>query len=349
MDIEGQERTDRRLAAILAADVVGYSRLMGADEEGTHVALKAVWREVTDPKLAEHHGRVVKTMGDGLLVEFASVVDAVRCAVDIQREMASRNARSSGEDPILFRIGINLGDIIIDEDDIFGDGVNVAARLEGLAPPGGICVSRIVRDQVRDKLGLGFEDMGERRVKNIARPLHVFRIPLDDPTPAVSVTKPDHARRERFMPGPLALTFSLFVAVGTVLFFVKFAPWLGGANYSTAAQPSRMIGDAVFFDKDKVVLSRSAGSTIDRQAAFLRENPKITVTIKAYCSQDEGAREGPETLAVLRVNQIRDALSARGVAGDRISAEKGCRTASSPEPAGEAVEAQNPRAVLLRN
>src|SRR5271169_4964097 len=147
------------------------------------------------------------------------------------------------------------------------------------------CVSRIVRDQVRDKLGLGFEDMGERRVKNIARPLHVFRIPLDDPTPAVSVTKPDHARRERFTPGPLALTFSLFVAVGTVLFFVKFAPWLGGANYSTAAQPSRMIGDAVFFDKDKVVLSRSAGSTIDRQAAFLRENPKITVTIKAYCSQ----------------------------------------------------------------
>ena len=137
MDSEGQERTERRLAAILAADVVGYSRLMGADEEGTHVTLKAVWREVTDPKIEEYHGRVVKTMGDGLLVEFASVVDAVRCAVDIQREMASRSPRSPAGDPIVFRIGINVGDIIIDEADIFGDGVNVAARLEGLATPGG--------------------------------------------------------------------------------------------------------------------------------------------------------------------------------------------------------------------
>ena len=133
MTIEGQQRTERRLAAILAADVVGYSRLMGANEEGTHVALKAVWREVTDPKIDSHRGRIVKTIGDGLLVEFASVVDAVRCAVDIQREMAARNAQNRAEDPIVFRIGINLGDIIIDGADIFGDGVNVAARLEGLA------------------------------------------------------------------------------------------------------------------------------------------------------------------------------------------------------------------------
>ena len=349
MDIEGQERTERRLAAILAADVVGYSRLMGADEEGTHVALKAIWREVTDPKIEEHHGRVVKTMGDGLLVEFASIVDAVRCAVDVQREMASRNAQSPAANPIVFRIGINVGDIIIDEADIFGDGVNVAARLEGLATPGGICVSRIVRDQVRDKLGCGFEDMGVQRVKNIARPVHVFRIPLDDPAPVVSVTKSDHARRERFAPGPLAVAFGLIVAVGAGLFFVRFAPWSGETNYLAAALPSRIIGDAVFFDRDKVVLSQSAGSTIDRQATFLRDNPKITVTIQAYCSRDEGAREGPETLAALRANQIRDALRARGVGGDRITAENGCRAGNADKPAGEAAEAQSPRAMLIRN
>jgi class 3 adenylate cyclase len=349
MEIDERERTERRLAAILAADVVGYSRLMGADEEGTHIALKAVWREVTDPKIEEHRGRTVKTMGDGLLVEFASVVDAVRCAVDIQREMASRKPRCPAGDPIIFRIGVNIGDIIIDDADIFGDGVNVAARLEGLAAPGGICVSRTVRDQVRDKLGFGFEDMGEQQVKNIARPVHVFRIPLDDPAPGVEPVKSDRVRRDRFTPGPLAVVFALLVVVAAMLFFINFAPWRGETNYSAAAQPSRMIGDAVFFDRDKVVLSKSAGSTIDRQAAFLRDNPKITVTINAYCSPDEGIREGSDTLAALRANQIRDALSARGVAGERIAAQKGCRTASATERPGEATEARNPRVVLLRN
>ncbi|HEY3909116.1 MAG TPA: adenylate/guanylate cyclase domain-containing protein [Stellaceae bacterium] len=186
MTMEGRAPTDRRLAAILAADVVGYSRLMGANEEGTHIALKAIWREVTDPKIDAHRGRVVKTMGDGLLVEFASVLDAVRCAVDIQREMEARNAVQAAEDAIVFRIGINVGDIIIDGADIFGDGVNIAARLEGLAAPGGICVSRIVRDQVRDKLGFGFEDMGQQQVKNIARPVHVFRILFADGMPPIS-------------------------------------------------------------------------------------------------------------------------------------------------------------------
>jgi len=136
----------RRFAAILAADVAGYSRLMGADEEGTLERLKALRRELFDPKIAEHHGRIVKTTGDGMLVEFASVVDAVRCAVDVQREMAARNAGVPAERRIDFRIGVNLGDIIVDENDIFGDGVNVAARLEALAEPGGICVSRVVRD-----------------------------------------------------------------------------------------------------------------------------------------------------------------------------------------------------------
>jgi TolB-like protein/class 3 adenylate cyclase len=174
----GRERVDRRLAAILAADVAGYSRLMGEDEEGTLAALKAIRRELADPRIAEHRGRIVKTTGDGLLVEFPSVVNAVRCAVELQREMSLRNDGVAQEPCIKFRIGINLGDIIIDEHDIYGDGVNVAARLEALAEPGGICVSRVVRDQVRDKLDFVFEDLGEQQVKNIARPVRVYRIPL---------------------------------------------------------------------------------------------------------------------------------------------------------------------------
>jgi adenylate cyclase len=171
-----EERVQRRLAAILAADVAGYSRLMGVDEEGTLSALKELRRELADPKIKEHRGRIVKTTGDGLLVEFASVVDAVRCAVEVQYEMAERNAGVPEEQRIQLRIGINLGDIIKDGRDIHGDGVNIAARLEALAEPGGICVNRVVRDQVRDKLDFAFEDAGEQRVKNIARPLRVYRI-----------------------------------------------------------------------------------------------------------------------------------------------------------------------------
>jgi adenylate cyclase len=181
-----EERVERRLTAILVADVVGYSRLMGADEEGTHVALKTLRREIADPKIVEHRGRIVQTAGDGLLVEFASVVDAVRCAVEMQREMAARSAGVPSERRIEFRIGINLGDIMVDENDLFGDGVNVAARLETLAEPGGICVSRVVRDQVRDKLAVSFEDMGEQRVKNIARPVRAYRMLLAERTSAPS-------------------------------------------------------------------------------------------------------------------------------------------------------------------
>src|SRR6202049_3064178 len=173
-----EARVQRRLAAILAADVAGYSRLMGADEEGTLAALKELRRELADPKIKEHRGRIVKTTGDGLLVEFASVVDAVRCAVEVQHEMAERNAGVPDERRIQFRIGINLGDIIKDGRDIYGDGCNVAARLEALAEPGGICVNRVVRDQVRDKLDFAFEDAGEQRVKNIARPLRVYHVRL---------------------------------------------------------------------------------------------------------------------------------------------------------------------------
>src|SRR5215831_15361687 len=145
-----KQPVERRLAAILAADVAGYSRLMGTDEEGTHERLKAHLREVVDPKITEHRGRIVKNTGDGFLAEFASVVDAVRCAAEVQRGMADREIEVPEERWIRFRIGVNLGDVIAEDDDIFGDGVNVAARLEGLAEPGGICISRTVRDQIRD-------------------------------------------------------------------------------------------------------------------------------------------------------------------------------------------------------
>jgi TolB-like protein/class 3 adenylate cyclase/Tfp pilus assembly protein PilF len=166
----------RRLAAILAADVAGYSRLMGADEEGTHERLKAHLRELVEPKIGEHSGRIVKNIGDGLLAEFASVVDAVRCAVEWQRAMVDREPGIPGDRRIRFRIGINLGDVIAEEHDIFGDGVNVAARLEALAEPGRLCISRMVRDQIRDKLPFTFEDMGEQSVKNIARPVRAFAL-----------------------------------------------------------------------------------------------------------------------------------------------------------------------------
>jgi adenylate cyclase len=166
----------RRLAAILAADVAGYSRLMGADEEGTHERLQAHFRQLVDPKIREHQGRVVKNTGDGMLAEFASVVDAVRCAAEVQRGMIDRDAKLSSERRIQFRVGINLGDVIVENDDIFGDGVNVAARLEALAEPGGICISRMVRDQIRDKLPYPFEDLGEQSVKNIARPVRAYAL-----------------------------------------------------------------------------------------------------------------------------------------------------------------------------
>src|SRR5438552_6768665 len=164
----------RRLAAILAADVAGYSRIMGADEEGTHVRLKAVRRQLVDPKIEEHQGRIVKTTGDGMLVEFPSVVDAVRCAAKVQRGMIDCEPEATDERRIRFRIGVNLGDIIAEGGDIFGDGVNVAARLEALAEPGGICISRVVHDQIRDKLPYGFEDLGEQSFENIGRPVRVY-------------------------------------------------------------------------------------------------------------------------------------------------------------------------------
>jgi adenylate cyclase len=187
------ERIERRLTAILAADVAGYSHLMGLDEEGTLAQLKAHRRILVEPKITEHHGRIVKTTGDGMLVEFASVVDALRCAVEIQRGMAERNAEVPQEKQIEFRVGIHQGDIIIDGGDIFGDGVNVAARLEGLAEPGGVCVSGRVQEDAEGKIGFAFEDVGEHQLKNIARPVRVYRVGgrAEAASPRSSLALPD--------------------------------------------------------------------------------------------------------------------------------------------------------------
>ena len=169
-------RLERRLAAILAADVVGYSRLTSADEEGTHRRLLAYRREVIAPKVREHHGRIVKHTGDGALVEFGSVVDAVRCALEVQRNLFARNSVLPQNRRVEFRIGVNLGDVIVAPDDIYGHGVNVAARLEGLAPPGGICISAEAWRHVRSVVAAEFVDLGEQRLKNIADPAHVFAL-----------------------------------------------------------------------------------------------------------------------------------------------------------------------------
>ena len=173
-----EERLQRRLAAILSADVVGYSRLMGLDEAGTLSRLNAVRRGLIDPMIAAHAGRIVKLMGDGALVEFASAVDAVTCAIEIQRQLREHGADSSEANPIQFRIGINVGDIIVDGEDILGDGVNVAARIEGIAEPGGISISEDAWRQVQGKVPANFVDAGEQTLKNIARPVRVYRLDL---------------------------------------------------------------------------------------------------------------------------------------------------------------------------
>jgi len=223
----------RRLAAILAADVAGYSRLMGANEQGTFDRLKAIHRQLVDPKITEHHGRIVKTTGDGLLAEFSSVVNAVRCAVEFQRGMVDRNAAIAEDKRITFRVGINLGDIIVDGDDIFGDGVNVAARLEALAEPGGICISRTVRDHIGDRLPYAFEDIGEQSVKNIVQPVHAYALSAAAVAslPEVTVLFPTSlpGRRNR----PLAvLLVSLAAAIG-----IGIAVWWAWPRGNTSAVP----------------------------------------------------------------------------------------------------------------
>jgi adenylate cyclase len=212
----------RRLAAILAADVAGYSRIVGADEEGTHERLRGHFTELVEPKIKEYRGRTVKNTGDGLLAEFASVVDAVRCAAEVQRGMIDREPQVPDERRIRFRIGVNLGDVIAEDNDIFGDGVNVAARLEALAEPGGICISRTVREQIRDKLPYPFEDRGEQSVKNIARPVRAYAL-RPDTIADLSPSRPSVASPRRRQRPLIAISGAAVVAV--VLAVIAWRVW----------------------------------------------------------------------------------------------------------------------------
>jgi TolB-like protein/class 3 adenylate cyclase len=233
----------RRLAAILAADVVGYSRLMGVDEEGTHERFKAHLVELLDPKIREHRGRIVKTTGDGVLAEFASVVDAVRCAGEIQRAMADRDLDLAEERRLRFRVGVNLGDVIAEGGDIYGDGVNIAARLEGLAAPGGICVSGTVRDHIGDRLPYAFEDMGEQSVKNIARPVRVYALRPDGAASLPASGLPARAsRRGRAIIGTVAAATLLVICIPWWFWPAAISPPRAGkpADQATTASAAPM-------------------------------------------------------------------------------------------------------------
>jgi len=231
------EREERRLAAILAADMVGYSRLMEADEIGTIARQKAHRKELIDPKLGEHNGRIVKTMGDGLLVEFASVIDAVQSAVTIQRAMEEREADVPEDRRIRYRVGINIGDIVIDGDDILGSGVNVAARLEGLAEPGGICIPRKVFHEVRNKLDVGYEFIGEQKVKNIETPVPVYRVLLA-PSAVGSVIGERRRSRHRWRLGAVAAGgLALAVVVVAAVWWRPWAPNVEPARLERMAFP----------------------------------------------------------------------------------------------------------------
>jgi len=227
----------RRLTAILAADVAGYSRLMGADEEGTHERLKAHLGELVDPKIKEHRGRTVKNTGDGVLVEFPSVVDAVRCAVEVQRGMVERNAETAENNRISFRVGVNLGDVIAEEDDIFGDGVNIAARLEALAEPGGLCVSRVVRVQIRDKLPYAFEDMGEQSVKNIARPVRTYAMSAAAVASTLLVAPPAKFSPTRRRLNPQRVVIASSVTAIIVIGIATWWAWPQGNPTAVAVSP----------------------------------------------------------------------------------------------------------------
>jgi len=305
--------TRRRLAAILAADVAGYSRLMGQDEEGTHERLQAHLRELVEPKIKEHRGRIVKKTGDGMLAEFSSVVDAVRYAAEVQRGMIDREPDVLQERRIRFRIGVNLGDVMVEEHDIFGDGVNVAARLEALAEPGGVCISRMVRDQVRDKLPYPFEDMGEQSVKNIARPIRAYALSaaaVEALPPVAALTARPKVNRRR--PGPLRGTPRLSFVV---LPFVNLG----------ADPDQEYFCDAITYDLT-TDLSRISGSfVIARNTAFTYKAKPVDVKQigreLSVCFVIEGSvrRSGNQ----VQVNvQLIDASSGAHVWADRFDTDR---------------------------
>ena len=294
----------RKLVAILAADVVSFSRLMRADEAGTLAQLKTHRKELIDPTFEAHDGRIVKTTGDGFLVEFASVVGAVECATDIQREMAARNASVSEELRIVFRIGINLGDVIIDGDDIYGDGVNIAARLEGQAEPGGICVSHPVYESVKDKLEHGFDYMGERLVKNIEAPVQMYRVRLDGKP--VPMRRRPRARR-------MWIAVAALLLAGVALFAVlRPTPVSDGlAAPIVAVLPFRAIGG----DGDGAVLGE--GLTEDLIAMLSDQTGLRVISGRPAMATAEQPRPDPRDVGrQLRARYVLDG-SVRA-AGDQV-------------------------------
>jgi adenylate cyclase len=274
----GEARVARRLAAVFAADVAGYSRLMGADEEGTLRRLQAHRRELIDPKVREHKGRIVKTTGDGMLAEFPSVVDAVRCAVEAQRGMLDREADTAEEQRIRFRIGINLGDVIVDQGDIFGDGVNVAARLEALAEPGGLCVSGTVRDHIGDRLPYAFTALGEQVVKNIARPVPAFAL-----TPAAIAATPIVPPK----PPPPAprLAFNRIAAIAAVLFVLLTGA--GVAAWRLWPMPPSGTGEAKLAPRLSIVVLPFANLSNDPGQDYFVDS--ITDDLTTDLSRIEGS------------------------------------------------------------
>jgi adenylate cyclase len=319
---------ERRLAAILAADVVGYSRLIEADEAGTLAALKSHRGTLIEPKIAQYHGRIVKLMGDGLLAEFPSAVEAVHCAVEIQYAMAERNGYVPEERRITYRVGINIGDIVVEDDDIFGDGVNIAARLEGLADPGGICISRPVHTQIVDKLDLTFEDLGEQQVKNIAKPVMVYRVALD--TKAAALITPvvqgiARSKHRRWLVAGAAAAL-LVLAVGGALWW---QPWAPDDKPSIAVLPF----DNLSGDPDQEPLSDGITEDIITELSRFRELFVIarhsTQTYKGKpvkvqkVAEDLGVRyvlEGSirKTGNQIRINaQLIDATSGRHIWAER--------------------------------
>lgn len=308
-------RDRRRLAAIVSADIAGYSRLMGQDESATLQALKAHRSELVDPKISEYGGRIVKTTGDGLLLEFPSVVDAVRCAVDVQRGMAERNAGVAPDRRLEFRMGINIGDIIIDGDDIFGDGVNVAARLQTLAEPGGLCVSRVVRDQVLDKLSFTFEKLGEQSVKNIARPVEIYRVTLDSPAGQLPGGRPRFARlthnTRRWWPA----------ATVVVLAAVAIAAWMTWPQFwksAPATSPALSVAILPFAAPGGTPADQQFADALTRDLTAALAQWRMA-TVASFRSVSEYANKANDVRAVgreLNVRFLTDGTVQR--AGDRL-------------------------------
>jgi adenylate cyclase len=327
---------ERRLAAIFATDVVGYSRLMEADEAGTLAALKSHRSELIDPQIAEHHGRIVKLMGDGALVEFASVVDAVACAVAVRDGMVARNEGVPDNQRIEFRIGIHLGDVMIEDDDLYGDGVNMAARLEGLAAPGGICISQQALDQVETKLDLTYEDMGEQQVKNISRPIRTFRVLSES-----AIDGPDRKQgTARRWPAVAAVAT---IVVAALVALVWWQPWIGETDWVLVERPTDLPAIAVLpFDntsgdpdqeyfsdgltEDLIIdLSRISGLfVIARNSVFTYKGTPVNVQ---QVGRDLGVKyvlEGSVRRVGSRVrinSQLVDAQTGRHIWADRYDRE----------------------------